>query len=101
MPVLLPDQAHAHLGMRMRLTGDLAQEKARVAHEVRLRLSAWHSDRLLPPLLKEPAITMGVVSVLRCSPGVGPCSKTESDPISRSWGAAYKQACMVSPEADS
>ena len=40
LPVLPPDQAHAHLGMRMRLTGDLSQEKARAAHAVRLRLSA-------------------------------------------------------------
>ena len=99
--MLLPDQAHAHLGMRMRLTGDLAQEKARVTHEVRLRLSAWHSHRLLPPLLKELAIKMGVVSVFRYSPGLVPWSKTELDPISRSWVAAYKQACMFSPEEDS
>ena len=26
-PVLLPDQAHKHLGMRMSLTGDFSQEK--------------------------------------------------------------------------
>ena len=52
-PVLLPDQAHTHLGMRMTLTGGFSQEKARVTDEMLLRISALHSDRLLPPVLKE------------------------------------------------
>jgi hypothetical protein len=40
LPVLLPDQAHKHLGMRTTWTGDFSQEKARVTDEIRLRLSA-------------------------------------------------------------
>ena len=100
-PVLLPDQAHKHLGMRMTLTGDFSQEKARVTDEMRLRLSALHSDRLLPPVLKEVAIKIGVVSVFRYSAGLVPWSKTELDQISKSWVAAYKQAWMFSPKSDS
>ncbi len=66
-PVLLPDQAHKHLGMRTTLTGDFSQEKARVTDEMRLRLSALRTDKMLPPILKEVAIKIGVVSVFRYS----------------------------------
>ena len=89
----------------MTLTGDLnpdfSQEKARVADEMRLRLSALRTDKLLPPVLKEVAIKIGVVSVFRYSAGLVPWSKTELDQISKSWVAAYKQAWMFSPKLDS
>jgi hypothetical protein len=90
-PVLLPDQAHKHLGMRMSLTGDFSQEKARVTDEMRLRLSALRTDKdkMLPPILKEVAIKIGVVSVFWYSAGLVPWSKTELDHISKSWVAAY------------
>ena len=100
-PVLLPDQAHKHLGMRMSLTGDFSQEKARVTGEMRLRLSALRTDKLLPPILKEVAIKIGVVSVFRYSAGLVPWSKTELDQLSKSWVAAYKQAWTFSTRIDS
>ena len=100
-PVLLPDQAHKHLGMRMTLTGDFSQEKARVSDEMRLRLTALRTDKMLPPILKEVAIKIGVVSVFRYSAGLVPWSKTELDHISRSWVAAYKQAWTFSKTLDS
>jgi hypothetical protein len=80
----------------MTLTGDFSQEKARVTDEMRLRLSALRTDKMLPPILKEVAIKIGVVSVSRYSAGLVPGSKTELqsllDHISKSWVAAYKQA---------
>jgi hypothetical protein len=100
-PALLPDQAHKHLGMRMSLTGDFSQEKARVTGEMRLRLSALRTDKLLPPILKEVAIKIGVVSVFRYSAGLVPWSKTELDQLSKSWVAAYKQAWTFSTRIDS
>ena len=100
-PVLLPDQAHKHLGMRMTLTGDFSQEKARVTDEMRLRLSALRTDKMLPPILKEVAIKIGVVSVFRYSAGLVPWSKSELDQISKSWVAAYKQAWTLSTKLDS
>jgi hypothetical protein len=100
-PVLPPDQAHKHLGMRMTLTGDFSQEKARVTDEMRLRLSALRTDKMLPPVLKEVAIKIGVVSVFRYSAGLVPWSKTELDHISKSWVAAYKQAWTFSKTLDS
>jgi hypothetical protein len=83
-PVLLPDQAHKHLRVRMTLTGDFSQEKARVTDEMRLLLSALRADKMLPPILKEVAIKIGVVSVFLYSAGLGPWSKTELDQISKS-----------------
>ncbi len=62
-PVLLPDQAHKHLGVRMTLTGDFSQEKARVTDEMRLRLSALRTDKMLPPILKAVAIKIVVICV--------------------------------------
>ena len=100
-PVLLPDQAHKHLGVRLTLTGDFSQEKARVTDEMRLRLSALRKDKLLPPVLKEVAIKIGVVSVFRYSAGLVPWSNTELDQISMSWVAAYKQAWSFSTKLDS
>ena len=100
-PVLLPDQAHKHLGVRLTLTGDFSREKARVTDDMRLRLSALRTDKLLPPVLKEVAIKIGVVSVFRYSAGLVPWSKTELDQISMSWVAAYKQAWTFSTKLDS
>ncbi len=87
--------------MRMALTGDFSQEKARVTDEMRLRLLALRTDKLLPPILKEVAIKIGVVSVFRYSAGLVPWSKTELDHISKSWVAAYKQAWTFSKTLDS
>ena len=67
-PVLPPDQAHKHLGIRINLTGDFSQERARVTDEMRLRLT----DKLLTPVLKEVAIKIGVVAVFRYSAGCIP-----------------------------
>ena len=75
----------------MTLTGDLSQEKARVTDEMRLRLSALHTIKLLPPVLNELAIKIRVVLVFWYSAGLVPWSKTELDQISKSWVAAYKQ----------
>jgi hypothetical protein len=80
----------------MALTGDFSQEKARVTDEMRLRLSALRTDKMLPPILKEVAIKIGVVSVFRCSAGLVPWPKAELDHISKSWVAAYKQAWTFS-----
>jgi len=49
--------------MRMTLTGDFSQEKARVTDEMQLRLTALRTDKLLTPVLKEVAIKIGVVAV--------------------------------------
>ncbi len=65
----------------MPLTGDFSQEKARVTDEIRLRLSALRTDKLLPPILKEVAIKIEVVSVFRYSAGLVPLSTTELDHI--------------------
>ena len=85
----------------MTLTGDFSQEKARVRDEMRLRLSALSTDKLLPSVLKEVAIKVGVVSVFRYSAGLVPWSRTELDQISKSWVAAYKQAWTFSAKLDS
>ncbi len=66
-----------------------------------LDAAALHSDRLLPPVLKEIALKIGVVSEFRYSAGSVPGSKTELDQISKSQVAAYKQAWTFSPKVDS
>jgi hypothetical protein len=71
--------------MRITLTGNFFQEKARVTGEMRLCLSAesaLRTDQRFPPILKEVAIKIGVVSVLQYSARFVPWSKTELDQIS-------------------
>jgi hypothetical protein len=91
----------------MTLTGDFSQEKARVTDEMRLRLSALRTGKMLPPILvaiqigEEEAFKIGVVSVFRYCAGLVPWSKTKLDHISKSWVAAYKQAWKFSKTLDS
>ena len=91
-PVLLPTEAHKHLGVRMTLTGDFAAEKSHVREEMQRRLVNLSEDQVLSSPLKELAVQVGVTSVFRYSAGVVPWTGTELDRITNMWIRAYKQA---------
>ena len=90
--VLLPDQAHKHLGVRMTMTGNFEVEKEYFRGEMQRRLESLNADEVLPPSLKELAIKVGIISVLRYSAGLVPWSRLELNNISKMWSTGYKQA---------
>ncbi len=46
-PVILPNQSHKHLGLRMAMNGDFSAEKEHVRTEMKQRLEALAEDRIL------------------------------------------------------
>lgn len=90
--VLLPDEPHKHLGVRMTMLGDFAAEKDHVRQEMRRRLAALKEDRVLSRPEKELVIVTAVCSVFRYSAGIVDWTKTELDDITKSWISAFKQA---------
>jgi len=109
--VLLPDEPHKHLGVRMTMLGDFAAEKDHVRQEMRRRLAALKEDRVLSRPEKELVIVTAVCSVFRYSAGIVDWTKTELDDITKSWISAFKQAWslplgsdgspMILPKSDS
>jgi len=89
--VLSPSEAHKHLGVQATLTGDFAAEKAHVTTEMQRRLDELQKDEVLPPPLKELAITIGITSIFRYSAGLVPWTKSELEVITETWIRAYKQ----------
>ena len=73
---LIPDQAHKHLGVRMTMTGNFEVEKEYFRGEMQRRLESLNADEVLPPSLKELAIKVGIISVLRYSAGLVPWSRS-------------------------
>ena len=62
-PVVLPDQSHKHLGLRLALNGDFSVKKEYVYKEMRKRLPALAEDRVLSQKEKELVIKTAACTV--------------------------------------
>ncbi len=76
-PVILPNQLHRHLGLRMAMNGNFIAVKEHVRTDMKQRLAALAEDRVLTQEEKERIITTAVWSLftyimvsLRCGPGL-------------------------------
>jgi hypothetical protein len=92
--VILPNQSHKHLGVRIALNGDFSDEKQHVCTEMQARLKALAEDRAFSRAEKEITIKTAVCSVFRYSAGYVDWTRTELNSIStrKMWTRAYKQA---------
>ncbi len=68
-PVILPNQLHKHLGLRMAMDDDFSAEKEHVRTEVKKRLEALAEDSVLAKKEKEHVIETAVCSVFCYSAG--------------------------------
>ncbi len=100
-PVILPNQSHKHLGVRMAIDGNFLAEKEHVRSDMEQRLNALAEDRVLTQKEKERVITTAVCSVFSYSAGFVDWTKAELDRISKMWTRANKQAWTISSSTDS
>jgi hypothetical protein len=100
-PVILPNQSHKHLGVRIALNGDFSDEKQHVCTEMQTPLKALAEDRALSRAEKEITIKTAVCSVFRYSAGFIDWTRTELNNISKMWTRVYKQAWGLPSSMDS
>jgi hypothetical protein len=101
-PVILPNQSHKHLGVRMAIDGNFLAEKEHVHSDMEQRLNALAEDRVLTQKEKERVIIAAVCSVFSYSAGFVDWTKAELDRISKMWTLAYSrrgqsQAAQIAP----
>ncbi len=99
-PVILPNQSHKHLGLRMALDGNFLAEKEHVRLDMIQLLAALAEDRVLTQTEKERVITTAVCSVLTYSAGFADWTSTELYHISKMWTRAFKQAWALPSSMD-
>ena len=100
--MLLPDQVHKHLGVQMIITDNFDAEKEYVLGEMQRWLESSNTNEVLSPSLKELAIKVGIISILRYSASWVPWSRSEQNKleISKMWStgcmqALYKKAARI------
>jgi hypothetical protein len=100
-PVILPNQSHKHLGLRMAMNGDFSDEKEHVRTEMKQRLESLAEDRILAKKEKERVIETAVCSVFCYSAGFVDWTGAELNSISKMWTRAYKRAWALPGSMDS
>ncbi len=95
-PVIIPNQSHKHLGLRMAMDGNLSAEKEHVLTEMKQRLEAPAEDRVL----SQRVIATAVCSVFCFSAGFVDWTRAEIDSISKIWTPEYKQAWALPRNMD-
>ncbi len=99
--VILLNQSHKHLGVRMAIDGNFLAEKEHVHSDMEQRLNALAEDRALIQKEKERVLITAVCLVFSYSAGFVDWTKAELDRISKMWTRAYKQEWTISSSTDS